>query len=292
MSGQSFECFQAETVDQARTLLDNHPDAEILAAGQSLMPELNDDPAEPKTVIDISGIDAMKGITVDGDVAHIGALTTYSTVEKTNTLWDRAQELAEAASKTADPQIRNCATLGGNLVTRYPVSDLSAALIASDATVVIAGRNGERRIDSETLLTRLGAADIARDELLVRIEVPLTGDVAGGAYEKTRSAVSRYTLLGVAARLEIDDGTVSAAGVAANGVLDTGVSLDPVEDAIVGEPLTDTTIERAARLATDNLDESALRDDSNASAAYRAQLLPVHVTRALRRATERAGVTL
>lgn len=291
MAGSSLEYLQANTVDQALRLLDNNPGAEVLAAGQSLVPTLDDDSAKHNAVVDISSIDALQAISFEDNVAYIGALATYRAVEETELLQNRATGLTEAVSNTADPQVRNNATLGGNIVTQYPVSDLSASLITSGATIVTANSTGERRIAGDDLLSKTGSAKMADDELLVRIEVPLTPDTAGGAYQKAESPVSRYTLIGVAARLSVDAGIVSSASVAANGVMTSAVRLDPVANALEGQPLEQKTIERAASCATDHLDESEIRDDGQASAAYRARLLPSYTQRAVRQAAERAGVS-
>jgi carbon-monoxide dehydrogenase medium subunit len=292
MEAGAFECLRADTVDHALELLADNPDAVVLAAGHSLMPGLNDGLAAPDTVIDIGAIDAMQSTECDDDAAHIGALTTYTEFERSEILRERATALAEAVSKTADTQIRNRATLGGNVVTPYPVSDLSGALIASDATIVAAGSDGERRIDAEDLVTKSESAQLNSDELLVRIEVPLTSETAGGAYCKKRSPVSRYTLVGVAARIQTDGRTVSTVRVAANGVLNDSVRLTPVEEALVDQPLDAEAIEQAASRATNHLDETAIREDRQASAAYRIQLLSIYTARALKPAADRAGASI
>lgn len=172
------------------------------------------------------------------------------------------------------------------------MSDLSGALITSDATIVVAGYDGRRRIDAEDLVTASKSAKLNRDEVLLRLEVPLTGEGAGGAYHKKQSPVSRYTLVGVAASIQIDDGIITAVRVAANGVLNGGVRLTPVEEALVDQPLNLDSVEQAANHATDHLDESDVREDRQASTAYRIQLLPVYTAQALKRAADRTGVSL
>jgi carbon-monoxide dehydrogenase medium subunit len=189
-----------------------------------------------------------------------------------------------------DEQVRNRGTIGGNLAHPVRVSDLSAAVIASDATIVAERPDGERRISAAEFFAPTAATDLAADEILTRVELPVSTGNTGGAYAKQQSVTMRYSLLGVAARVTVEDGVVSNIRVAANGVTERGVGLDPVEDALRGERLDSDTIEAGAESAMDELDTAAMIDDDQASAAYRADLLPTYTERAIERAAERAGV--
>ncbi|WP_246989692.1 FAD binding domain-containing protein [Halorientalis marina] len=287
-----FDYLRAESVEHALDLLDEHPDAELLAGGHSLLPTMKSGLADPDTVVDIGHIESMQGIEHDGDTTSIGALTTYAEIDDTDELWDGATALAEAASEIGDTQVRNRGTIGGNLAHSDPASDLPGAAIASDLTLVAEGRDGERRIDADDFFVAMYMTDLAEDELLTRVEVPRVDGDAGGAYVKKPSPSSGYALVGVAARLQLDGGTVADARVGANGAMDHGVRLDPVEDALEGETLDEDAIAAAAEHATADLDESMMMDDIQASAEYRAHLLEVYTERALARAAERAGATV
>jgi len=286
-----FDYLRAESVTDALDLLDENPDAEVLAGGHSLLPTMKTGLADPDTVVDIGHIESMQGIDHDGDTASIGALTTYAEIDDSEDLWDGATVLAEAAGEIGDTQVRNRGTIGGNLAHSDPASDLPAAAIAADATLVADDGTTERRIAAEEFFVGMYMTDLGEDELLTRIEVPRVSD-AGGAYEKKPSPSSGYALIGVAARLQVDDGTVADARVAANGAMDHGVRLDPVEAALEGSSLDGDAIEAAAAHATDDLDESMMMDDLQASAEFRAHLLSVYTERALERAAERAGATV
>jgi carbon-monoxide dehydrogenase medium subunit len=267
--------------------LADDPAVELLAGGHSFLPRLKQGHVDPDTVVDIGEIDALRGVTDDGDAIRIGALTTYATVEAADGVRPKAPALAEAIGATADTQIRNRATVGGNLLTPYPVSDLSAAAVADDVTLVFEGFDGEHRVEAETFL-RAPHATVGATDLLTRIEVPHATGAVGGAYVKRSTTTSRYTLLGVAVRLAVGDGTVSNAGVAVTGATDHAVRLPSVEDALDGTTLDGETIRAAAARATADVDESTMRDDSEASAAFRADVLPVETERALERAATRA----
>ena len=291
MQPDEFAYIQAETVSHALELIADTPNAEILAGGHTLLPDIEIGLAAPETVIDIGGIDALQGIERDGDVAHIGALTTYGEIVDTEFLWDRTTVLAEAIQAIGDTQVRNRATIGGNLVRPEPSSDLSAASIASDATLVAVSPDGERRIDVDDFFLPRRSTTLDEDELLTRVEVPLVGESTSGAYSKRQSPSARYTLLGVAARLSVNDGVVSAARIAANGAMNHGIRLEPVEEALKGEVPDTETIAAAATEATTDLDEAQLMDDSQASASFRAALLEAYTQRAIERTVERLGAT-
>jgi carbon-monoxide dehydrogenase medium subunit len=286
----TFEYRSAKSVDDALDLLADHPDAEMLAGGQSLLPAITNGEADPDVVVDIGEIDAIRGVEVRNDVVEIGAATTYAELQDADRLRNDAVALAEAVSVIGDEQVRNRGTIGGNLAHPVRVSDLSAAVIASDATIVTKGPHSERRIAAADFFAPNPATDLAADELLTSVEVPVSTVNTGGAYVKQQSVTMRYSLLGVAARLTVEGGQVSTVSVAANGVTERGVGLEPVEDALRGKRLEADTIETAASRALDGIDTEAMIDDDQASAAYRADLLPTYTEQALECAAERAGV--
>ncbi|WP_197075800.1 xanthine dehydrogenase family protein subunit M [Halostagnicola sp. A56] len=248
--------------------------------------------AKPDVVVDIGHIESMRGIEKNGDATSIGALTTYAEIDDDEELWADATVLAEAASEIGDTQVRNRGTIGGNLAHSDPASDLPGAAIASDLTLVVEGPDGERRIDADEFFVAMYMTDLAEDELLTRIEVPRGDGATSGAYVKKPSPSSGYALVGVAAQLQVDDGTVTAARIGANGVMDHAVRLEPVEDAIEGERLSDDAISAAAERAADDLEEAMMMDDLQASAEFRSHLLETYTKRALERAAERADATV
>ena len=286
MRPDEFDYVRADSIGHALELLADDPAAELLAGGHSFLPRLKRGHVDPATVVDIGAIDALRGITDDGDAVRIGALTTYATVAAADELRPEAPALVAAVGATADTQIRNRATVGGNLVAPYPVSDLSAAAIAGDVTLVFEGVDGERRVEAEAFL-RAPHATVGATELLTRLEVPHATGTVGGAYAKRSSTTSRYTLLGVAVRLAVRESVVSNAGVAVTGAADHAVRLPSVEDALAGATLDGETVAAAAAQAAADIDESAMRDDSEASASFRADVLPVETERALERAAAR-----
>jgi len=282
MYPDEFDLVTAESVGEALDLLaDNDPfETELMAGGHSLLPTMKTGLASPETVIDISGIDSMQGIEADGDVVAIGANTTYATITNADVVQAGAPALAAAAGAVGDRQVRNRGTIGGNVAHADPASDLPGAVIATDADVVVEGHDGERAVDAEEFFLGMYETAVGEEELVTRVEVPNRPD-AVGAYEKRASESSGYAVVGVAATLALDGGTVADASVAANGVMHTGTRLGPVEDAIEGEPAEADAFAAAAERAADDLDEAVMMNDRQASAAYRTRLLEEYTERAL-----------
>jgi carbon-monoxide dehydrogenase medium subunit len=282
MYPDEFDYYGADSVDEALELLDEYSgsETELLAGGHSLLPAMKTGLSSPEVLIDISGVEAMQGISVDGDTLSVGAMTRYSDLTDADEVAEHAPALAAAVQQVGDVQVRNRGTIGGNLAHADPAADLPGAALVSDATLVAEGPDGEREIPADDFFFGMYATDLAPGELLTRIEIP-SADGALGAYAKKPSPSSGYAMVGVAALLETDGDGVASARVGANGVMDHGVRLSPVEDALADGTLDADTIEAAASRAGDDLDVDLMMSDLQASNEFRAQLLEVYTERAL-----------
>lgn len=280
---------RAESVEHALELMDEHADEEVelLAGGHSLLPTMKSGLASPDVLIDIGHIDTMTGIESNGEGFSIGASTRYADVDDSSEIWEGATAFAEAIHHIGDVQVRNRGTVGGNIAHADPASDLGGALLASEGTVVAQGPDGEREIPGEDFFMGMYATALEPNELLTRVELPRMGENDVGAYAKKPSPSSGYPIVGVAAVLETDGETIESARVGANGVMDHGVRLTPTEEALAGQSIEIGTIEDAAAVATDDLDEVMMMEDLQASADFRAQLTRVYTKRALLSALDR-----
>ena len=290
MYPDEFDYHRAETVEEAIDLLDEYAmaETELIAGGHSLLPAMKTGLSSPDVLVDISGVDELHGVTVEDDTLVVGAMTTYSDFLAADAAHEHAPALAAAVEQVGDRQVRNKGTVGGNLAHADPASDLPGTAMASDATLVAQGPDGEREVAAEEFYFGMYATDLGPGEILTRVEVPSAAG-AVGTYAKKASPSSGYAMVGVAALLDVEDGTVSSARVGANGVMDSGVRLGPVEDALVDGPLDEDTIEAAAERATDDLDSAMMMDDLQASGEFRAQLLEVYTERALTEAMGRVS---
>lgn len=290
MFPDQFDYHRADSVAEALELMAEHSgeETELLAGGHSLLPAMKSGLSSPDVLIDIGSIEEMHGVSTDGDTLSVGAMTCYSDLLDAERAEDHAPALTAAVAQVGDTQVRNRGTVGGNLAHADPASDLPAAALVSDATLVAQGPDGEREIPVDEFFFGMYATALDPDELLTRIEVPAANG-AVGTYAKKPSPSSGYAMTAVAALVDLDGDTVQSARVAANGVLDHGVRLEGVEEALDGATLDADGIEAAAEHATDGLDTDLFMSDLQATATFREQLLRVYTKRALTEVVERSA---
>ena len=273
-----FDYVRAESVEQAVSLLAQHgDDAKLLAGGHSLIPMLKLRLAMPETLIDIGRIDALRGIDTTGDTLRIGALTTHHEVATSEVVRTHAPILAEAASKIADPAVRNKGTVGGNLAHADPASDLPAVFLVLGATIHLQGLNGTRSVSADDFFTGLLETAMEEDELLVAVSVPALGAGDGSSYQKVEHPASGYAVCGAAA--VIRGGEVR---LAYNGLADHAFLASSVNGALSGANLSDEAIVSA----TNGLEVDDPMQDIHASGEYRLHLAKVHGRRAIQAARD------
>jgi carbon-monoxide dehydrogenase medium subunit len=292
MQPNQFAYHEAGDVEEAIDLLQTHGDgAAVIAGGHSLVPDMKAGDASPETVIDVGDIDRLHGIEHDGSSSRLGSMTTYSTVVDDDTLTERTV-LAETASQIGDSRIRNRGTVGGNLAQANPRSDLPGAMLASDATIHTHGPDGTAAVPASSFFEGAYETTLGASELVVDIEVPHLGPDDSAVYLKKRKPTSGYALVGIAAVLDVDDGAVTDARVAANGVFETARRLDAAEEIVSGVSLADVDPSRAGTATTEAVDTDDVLSDLDASSEFRAHLLSVYVERAVETAVDRAGATV
>jgi aerobic carbon-monoxide dehydrogenase medium subunit len=156
MKASAFAYARATSVANALDLLAAHGDkAKVLSGGQSLMPAMNLRLISPELVVDIGELVELRGIVVNGSLLTIGALTRHVDVLKSPEIAAHAPLLSEAVSHVAHPAIRNRGTIGGSLAHADPASELPACMVALDATIIVRGARGERRIPASEFFTSI-----------------------------------------------------------------------------------------------------------------------------------------
>lgn len=284
---------RADSVDEALSLLasSKDQDAQLLAGGHGLIPDMKAQEATPDLLIDIADIDELHSIEHDeaNDTVTIGALTTHAELAGSDLLADDVPVLNQSASEVADLQIRNKGTIGGNLAEADVEADLPAAVLALEATIHVVGPDGSRTIPANEFFSGEGQTALEPDELLTSIEVPSN---AAGAYVRKTHPARGYAMVGVAATLEIEDRQLEDVSIAAVGVQDRPVRLTSVEEALVELTTTELTEEtepmltETVQVASYDLVEDNAYGDHHASADFRTELLPIYVDRALLAAIE------
>lgn len=281
-----FDYHRAQSVAEAIALLGQNQDAKLLAGGHSLLPVMKLRLAQPDALIDIGRLAGMKGIQREGDRIVIGALTTHAMVAAAEGL---PTALTEAAGWIGDPQVRNRGTVGGNVAHADPASDLPTVFTALHARFHIAGPGGQRVVAADDFFLDLFATALAADEVLTAVIVRAEQPGTGSGYAKMFNPASRYAIVGAAAVVMVENGLCKAASVAVGGLTPRATRAAAVEAALTGQPLNADSIAAAAQAVQDDLNVDELLGDIHASAAYRYEMAPVFVKRALSKAAERAG---
>lgn len=288
MYPKPFDYYRADSVEDALSLMEAHADSQatVLSGGHSLVPTMKSGLAAPDVVVDIGDIEDISGVEERADSIFVGACTRYDAVVSNEIVNSRVPVLAEATAEIGDRQVRSRGTVGGNVAHADPASDLPAVMLATDASFHVHGPDGPRTIEADDFFLGIYTTALAPDELLTGIEIPALG-AGASAYAKKESPSSGYAMVGVAARILIDDGTISDARVAVNGAKDHAVRLPPVEAAIVGTDPAGASPTALGERATDDIEVTELMGDLQASQEYRAQLLRSYTARALETAFDR-----
>ena len=273
-----FEYHKAGSVNEAVSL--GGGDASFLAGGHSLIPAMKLRLSEPGIVVDISGIDDLKGISRDGDTIKIGALTTHSEVASSDVVKDGCAALAEAAGMIGDPQVRNRGTIGGNVAHADPASDYPGILVALGATIV----TNSQSVAAEDFFTGLFETALGEGEIIMAVQVPTLGAGTGAAYAKFFNPASRYAVVGVGAVVTKSGDSCESCRIGVTGAADHAYRATTAEEALTGSDLSDDAIAAAAAKVADGAE---MLSDLFASADYRAHLCGVIARRAITEAAAR-----
>lgn len=273
-----FDYLAPRTLDEAlRALADGGEDVKVLAGGQSLLPVLRLRMAAPSLLIDLGHIDELRGVREDQDSLTIGAMTTHYDIVRDPLVDAHTQLIALTTATVADAQIRHRGTFGGSLAHADPAGDLGAAVTALDGEMMIVGMDGERTVLASEFFVDLFTTALAPGELLVGVRIPkFTG--WGAHYEKFQRTAQAWSIIGVAAAVRMDNGTIAEARVGLANFGPTPVRARAVEQALVGGPATSEAIKAAAAHVADGVDPIV---DGNADANYRRHLATVLTGRAL-----------
>jgi len=272
--------FEPNFVDEALVLLDRFsPGARVLAGGTLLGPQLRREPHDAATIINIKRIPELSDVALEGEHLKIGGVVTARALAEHPLVRKHAPLLAQAAASLGARQLRNVATLGGNLCSGHPAADLTAALLALDARCLVANiHEGPRDVPLPDFL-RPHSHALAQGELLTGVTIPLVS--AGAAYVKmqTRRAFE-MALVAVAVRFAVNEsGTIWNARIALAGAAPVPVRAHHAEASVTDKAPSPECFKAAARRAAD--EDARPYSDHRASAEYRRHLVLVLTERAL-----------
>jgi carbon-monoxide dehydrogenase medium subunit len=274
-----FEYVRPATVgDAVRALADGGEDAKVIAGGQSLMPLLRLRLAFPDLLVDVGGLDELRGVTDAGDSLVIGARTTHHDVIRDPLIAQHCGLLAEAAGMVADPAVRHRGTLGGSLAHADPAGDLPAVAVALGATFLVRGPGGEREVAAGDFFVDYLTTSLLPGEILTGVRVPKLGDGWGYRYEKFHRTAQAWAIVGVAAVARRSNGSVAEARIGLTNMGSVPVRATAAESAAAGADATRQALRAAAEHAADGTEPPS---DLDGAADYRRHLAKVLTGRAL-----------
>jgi carbon-monoxide dehydrogenase medium subunit len=232
--------------------------------------------ADPGVIIDLGGISALRGIRVDGDALVVGAMATHAEVAASSLVQAEAPLVAAVARTVGDRQVRHRGTMGGSIAHADPAGDLPTAAVALDATMVLAGPNGQRSVAARDFFTDIFTTAMAPDEVLVEVRYPRTPGWTA-RYEKFHRTAQAWALVGVAAAVRRENGSIAEARIAFTNMGSTPVRASGVESALAGASDVGTVKAAAARAG----EATSPPSDIHGSAEYRRHLAGVLTGRAV-----------
>ena len=282
-----FEYHRPRSLDEAIGLLAQHgEDARVVAGGHSLIPMMKLRLAKPEHLVDLQGLDELRGIRSEPDAIFIGALATQHELIGSELLATRCPIVRETALQIADPQVRYCGTLGGNVANGDPGNDMPAVMVALGATYRIKGRPGERDVPAREVYEGAYSTALREGEILVSVRIRMPADRRGSAYEKQKRKVGDYATAAAAVVLTMSGRACTSAAIALTNVADTPLFAKEAGEAVVGTAVDELAISEAVRRAQRITSPSP---DGRGPADFRTHIAGVMVRRALSRAKERAG---
>jgi CO/xanthine dehydrogenase FAD-binding subunit len=280
---EPLEIFQPKTLKEASTLVKQQGSGgRFLAGGTDLVIAVKEKGFKPKYVVDLKRIPGLTGIREEKDGAvTIGALTTMREVEISPVVLKKYPFLARSAAEVGSVQIRNRATIGGNMANATPSADVAPALIALEATAKIAGLDGERTIPLEELFRGPGQTNLAPEEILTAIVIPPVSSGLRGDYIKfSPREMMDLAYVGIAVAYDFATQTKTCSGVriVLGAVAPTPIRAKRAESALEGQSLSEALAEKAGNIAAE---EAKPISDVRSSADYRRAMVAAMTKRAL-----------
>jgi carbon-monoxide dehydrogenase medium subunit len=282
-----FELALPDTLQACQQALADGPDTKLVAGGTDLLPQMKTGMVRARTVVDLSAVPELKVIERQPDGAlRVGAGVSARALEQAPPVNGPFAALAESAGVVGSYQIRNLATLGGNLANAAPSADMAPPLLALDADLLIAGPRGTRRVPAADFFLGVRRTQLAPDEMLVEIVIPAPPPGSGATYVRhTPRRELDIAVVGVASSLTVADGTCTRARIALGAVAPVPMRAVAAEAHLVGKAVTPALIEEAADLAVPACNPIS---DQRGSAEFRRHLVRVLTRRTLTTAFERA----
>lgn len=263
------------------------PKAALVAGGTDVMVKIRNTKKAPEVLISLRALNDLRYIRKNKGY-HIGALTTHRMLEQSDLVKTELSALHDGASEIGSVQIRNVATIGGNICNAAPSADTAGPLLALDAIVVLEGPKGRRSVPIVDFFTGTYRTARKRDEVLIELHIPAEMAGFGSAYWKhSRRKAMELPLLGISTALKLSENKeISDARIALTVAAPTPIRAYKAEDFLIGKPLDDDVLKEAGKIASSR-DCCSPRDSLRCAAWYREEIIQVFVPRMARLAAER-----
>jgi carbon-monoxide dehydrogenase medium subunit len=281
-----FTYHRPATVAEATKLLSTLGDqARALAGGHSLIPMMKLRLATPDHLVDLQGIEGLRGIRRQGDRLVIGAMTTQHILLASDEIASALPILHEAALLIADPQVRYRGTVGGNVANGDPGNDMPALMMTLGASYRLEGPGGAREVPAAEFYQGAYFTALEPSEILTSVSIPVAAAGHGYAYEKLKRKVGDYATAAAAVVLTKAAGKIASCSIGLTNLSEKPLLAHDAAQAVIGSSLDETTLQRAAEAARAIMSPAA---DARGPVEYRKYVGGVMVMRALQRAASRA----
>ncbi|HEY6580258.1 MAG TPA: xanthine dehydrogenase family protein subunit M, partial [Rubrobacter sp.] len=272
-----FDYEVAESVDHAIELLGEHGDeSKLLAGGHSLIPLMRLRLAAPTVLIDLDRLDDLRYVNDEGDHLAIGALTHHREVLNNPLVQEHCGILSFTAGLLGDPSVQHRGTIGGALAHGDPSGDLPNVITTLEGELVIKGPEGERTIQASDFFQDYLMTDLDEQEVITEVRVPKLGPNTGWAYNKFSRRSQDWAIVGVAAVIERNNGSIDSARVGLTSMGSTPIRATAVEEALSGA--SPEAVAEAAEAADEGTEPAS---DGAATADFRRHLARVWTRRAV-----------
>jgi carbon-monoxide dehydrogenase medium subunit len=278
-----FDYEVAESVDHAIELLGEHGDeSKLLAGGHSLIPLMRLRLAAPTVLIDLDRLDDLRYVNDEGDHLAIGALTHHREVLNNLLVQEHCGILSFTAGLLGDPSVQHRGTIGGAIAHGDPSGDLPNVITTLEGELVIKGPEGERTIQASDFFQDYLMTDLDEQEVITEVRVPKLGPNTGWAYNKFSRRSQDWAIVGVAAVIERNNGSIDSARVGLTSMGSTPIRATAVEEALSGA--SPEAVAEAAEAADEGTEPAS---DGAATAEFRRHLARVWTRRAVEEALSR-----
>ena len=260
-------------------------EARAIAGGHSILPMMKLRMATPEVLVDISALSELKGISIGKNI-EIGASVTQHEMLSSQELLKACPIISETAKLIADPQIRYCGTIGGNVGNGDPGNDMPALMQCLDATFILENVSGSREVAARDYYQGAYFTSAKAGEIVTKIQFKTPDPAHGFAYQKLKRKVGDYATAAAAVVLEVSKGKVKHASIALTNLADTPLYARAASEMLIGTELNETDIKAAVTAAQA---VTAPVEDQRGSIDYKVAMAGVMVSRALQLAKSRAG---